>query len=109
MAEVEFGKLGVSGSLELLYDTETAALHKNKFKADAAVNIEITVTSTEEADTGEPYSMTIKIPVAQIMDSSFNIGGADRIKHSITYNGLEDNSNAATTIEIVDDYDLAYI
>ncbi len=109
MGEIEFGKLGVSGSLELLYDTETANLHKNKFKTDSNINIEIKAISTEEVDTGQPYELVIKIPVSQITDSSFNISGADRIKHTINFQGLEDDSNKVTTIEVVDGTDSAYI
>ena len=109
MGEIEFGKLAVSGSLEMLVDSATALMHENKFKTDTNVNLVITLISAEEIEAGYPYSITIKIPVAQIMDSKFNLSGADRIKHTMNFTGLEDNTNKAVTIEVIDAKETAYI
>jgi hypothetical protein len=109
MAEIEAGKLSVSSSIEMRYDTASYNLHKDKFKKDESINVEITLTSTEEIEAGYPYSITIKMPVAEITDSKANLSGADRIVHSLTLNALEDNTHDAITFEVVDAKDTAYL
>lgn len=107
--ELEWQNVSVNVSFELLYDSQGQALHASQFKQDTNVSLEITFSSPEEVEAGYPYELTIKVPVAQIEDSTFNLADAGRIKHSMSFAGQEDNSNAVITMEVVDAKDTAYL
>jgi hypothetical protein len=109
MSEIEFTKLSVSASLDLLYETQSQALHAGKYKSDTAAEVEITLTSPDEVESGYNYELVITLPVAQISESSFNLADAGRIKHSMKFTGLEDESNSAIVFELVDGQELAYL
>jgi len=70
--------------IECLYDADGEDIRNDFYLADDTCAVEITFLSGQDADTDTPYSLTFKVPCAQLTaDPIANISGADTMKYTL--------------------------
>jgi hypothetical protein len=106
--EPEPGMRAVSMAIDVLYTVSTEAL-KSYLKDDSDLSVEITFTSSEEVETGFPYSLKILVPHAQLNGSDANISGADRLQQSLTLDAIEVQPDEYLVVELVNDHNTVYV
>lgn len=108
-AEPEQNARDIKVEVETLYNSTTDGLRTSYFKTDDVVAIEIKFTSDEEIETDTPYTLTITLPNCQITEASPVIGGAERIKQTISAKAVEVGSTEPITVELVNTRATKYI
>lgn len=109
--EPQVGVRGIKTDLEVIYTSDSDDIKTNYFKTDNDVSLDINFASTEEIETGFPYSMKIIIPHNQVSDaSSANAASRDdNLKQSFSMKAIEEGSDELITVELINGLAAAYI
>lgn len=84
--------LEISGSMEFEW-TALSDAERDAFRDNDTKQLTLTVTSTEEVDTGLYYSMTIDIPKCKYTAAFPNITGRDRVPFTVDWMAIYDATN----------------
>ncbi|MCK9569949.1 phage tail tube protein [Candidatus Pacearchaeota archaeon] len=109
MAEPEPQARSVSGSIDVLWDTTSAATRDATFAAGASTALVFVFTSTEAILTGKYYTLTISIPLAFVTDGNANVSGPERPNLPLTFEAEEDADDNLCTITLRDARATAYL
>lgn len=106
MDEPEAGTREFNIDAEVFYDIDTDEIRSDYFLTDDVVSVEIRFLSGESID-GSPYSLTFKVPFAQVTDASPTVGGPDRIKYNLQLKAVDGAS--MPTAELINGLATKYI
>ena len=93
------GAREVKVELEVLYSAESAGFRDLYLKSEATFRVDLRFYSSEELIEGEPYYLALKMNNCVMTDSNANVGGADRLKQTMSLTAIEANSKALMKVE----------
>lgn len=107
--EAEVGVRSITLGLSAIYASGTEALRKDFYKSDATLAVDLEFISDEMIDTEEPYSLTIKLPCCQMLDSDANMSGLDTLKQNMSLSVVDNLSDELIEVIAVNADDAKYI
>ena len=87
----------ITGSLDMEWTTD-AYVERTKYLAGTDAALELIFTSTEEIESGYPYTLTISIPHFKYKKADANVSGKDVIPFAADFEAWKSGSTAIITI-----------
>lgn len=106
--EPEPQKRSVTATLGCLFTSNANTIRENKFVQDATSNVVLRFESPEDAASGTKYSVSIKMPLFVLDSCDANVESAEKLKMTMSGTAIEDSSNEAVTIELIDSKNSKY-
>jgi hypothetical protein len=92
----------------MIYAAAAEQLRQDYFKTDDMLSARIVFTSTERTPAGNPYTLTIEVPAAQITECGNAVSDANGIRQTASLSTVDNGTGELITITLVNAYADAY-